>query len=85
MYKRHNRDKLTYAIDPHNRLGDQNGPAPTICELHRRLWRLVEKKIEPVDPETAKKLKDGLAAGYDMGKRMSVKLEAYKSAGKMKG
>jgi hypothetical protein len=71
---------VKYQIDPGKGVGDQEGPAPSICELHRRLWRLVDKKIQPVDPETAQKLKEGLATGYDMGKRMWVRLEAYASA-----
>jgi len=71
---------IKYRIDPGKRLGDQQGPAPSICEQMRRLWRLVDKKIEPLDPDTAAKLKEGLATGYDMGKRMWTKLEAYASA-----
>ena len=50
----------------------------TICEVHRRLWRLVEQAVKPEDPVTASKLQALLAEGYDLGVRMDKKLREYK-------
>lgn len=50
----------------------------TICEVQRQMHRLVAKRIEPKDPETAKYLFALLAEGYDLGKRMDRALREYK-------
>lgn len=48
----------------------------TICDVHRRLYRLVRQAVEPEDPVTALKLKSLIAEAYDLGKRMDRKLRA---------
>ncbi len=54
-------------------------PYCTICEVHRRLWRLVDQAVAPEDPVTAAKLKAGIEEAYDLGERMHAKLSEYKA------
>ena len=54
-------------INPH--------PYCTICEVHRRLWRLVKQAVQPEDPVTASKLFALIAEGYDYGVRMDKRLQ----------
>lgn len=56
-----------------------NFPYCTICEVHRRLWRLVDQAVAPDDPVTALKLKAGIEEAYDLGERMHRKLTEYKA------
>ena len=56
------------------------GPYCTICEVHRRLWRLIEQAVQPEDPITAAKMFSLVAEAYDCGVRMDKKLQEYVGA-----
>ena len=68
---------VKHKIDPHD--ATPALPYCTICEVHRRLWRLVDQAIAPDDPITALKLKAGIEEAYDLGERMHRKLTEYKA------
>ena len=50
----------------------------TICEVQRQIYRLIERKIEPTNKETATLLKSLVEESYDLGKRMDRALRDYK-------
>lgn len=69
---------IKYQIEPHQvKDGTQY---LTICEVHRRLWRLIEQAVKPEDPVTALKLQATVAEAYDLGKRMAHRLKEYHDA-----
>ena len=54
-------------------------PYCTICEVHRRLHRLVSQAVKPEDPVTAVRLHALIEEAYDLGERMHRKLSEYKA------
>ena len=54
-------------------------PYCTICEVHRRLHRLVSQAVKPEDPVTAIRLHALIEEAYDLGERMHHKLTEYKA------
>ena len=72
----HSRTALRFRLDPTKKIGDPNQVAGTICENHRRMWRIVDEQV--TDPELAAELKALIEVGYDMAKRMDEKLREYK-------
>ena len=72
----HSRTALRFRLDPTKKIGDPNTVAGTICENHRRMWRIVDEQV--TDPELAAELKALIEVGYDMAKRMDEQLRAYK-------
>lgn len=68
------RRPLKYFISPEKK----NSGYRTVCEVQRQLYRLIQKRVEPKDPETAKYLKALVEEAYDLGKRMDRALREYK-------
>ena len=66
---------LKYPLNP-NKVNDGAGKWCTICDVHRRMWRLIDRNLAPDDPLTALKLKRLIAEAYDLGKRMDRQLRA---------
>lgn len=75
----HSRPEIEHKINPKEYLNQeaQNRPPFSICEVHRRLWRMADK-LE--DQELAAKFKALIEVGYDMGKRMDLRLNKLKKA-----
>ena len=71
----HARAELRYRLDPTKKIGNQSEPAQTICEVHRRLWRLADRVD---DKEISAELKALIEIGYDMAKRMDERLRKYR-------
>lgn len=69
----HSRPEIEHKINPKEYLNQeaQNRPPFSICEVHRRLWRMADALP---DKEQAAKFKALIEVGYDMGKRMDVRL-----------
>jgi len=57
----------------------QGNPRRTICDVHREIYQLAHHEIS--NAGTARKIQRLTAEAFDMGKRMSIKLEEYNSGG----
>lgn len=73
----HARDEIKYPINPNEYLSRASEPPFSICDVHRRLWRLADKME---NQEQAAKFKALIELGYDMGKRMDVRLNKLQKA-----
>ncbi len=73
----HARPELKHKINPSEYLGRANDPPFSICEVHRRLWRMADALA---DKEQAAAFKALIEVGYDMGKRMDVRLHKLTKA-----
>jgi hypothetical protein len=66
--------KLKHSLDPKH-----VSKRITICEIHRLIFLIVDKDPEDITQEDREQIKRLCMVAFDMGKRMSVKLQSYKS------
>jgi len=73
---------MKYKIDPEYRnpklakgIEGSGELLPTICEVHRRIYRLCETQLVGIDPRLAAKIMKLTAMAFDMAKRMEDKLK----------